>query len=70
MTGEKTMYGEMFENSVRCGLWLRKHGMNSHDIVLTSCHNRQESYMPIFATFYNGAPLFYSYSGIDIGMIF
>ncbi|XP_051164103.1 uncharacterized protein LOC127283351 isoform X2 [Leptopilina boulardi] len=58
----------MAEKSVRCGIWLKKHGLCFNDIVFNCSHNRTDSYIPILATFYNGATIAFGYKGIQYQM--
>ncbi|XP_051164105.1 uncharacterized protein LOC127283352 [Leptopilina boulardi] len=64
ITGEKINYGQMAEKSVQCGIWFKKNGLNFNDIVFTCCQNRIDTYIPIFATFYNGATFAFGHKGI------
>ncbi|XP_043477497.1 4-coumarate--CoA ligase 3-like [Leptopilina heterotoma] len=63
-TGEEVTYGKIFNESVRCGIWLRKNGLRSNDVVFTCCHNRIDSCIPILGTFYNGATFAIGHKGI------
>ncbi|XP_065218987.1 uncharacterized protein LOC135844655 [Planococcus citri] len=54
-TGKQTTFAEMRDVSVRCGLWLRKQGIGSGDLVTLCTPNHLEVYAPFLAIYYNGA---------------
>ena len=45
----------MLIKSVRCALWLRKQNIEKNDIVATSYNDHLDAYIPILATFFEGA---------------
>ncbi|XP_016838387.1 4-coumarate--CoA ligase 1 [Nasonia vitripennis] len=53
-TGKQTTFAEMKDRSVRCGIWLKKQGVGSNDIVVICSKNNLDVYAPFFATFYAG----------------
>lgn len=54
-TGKQTTYEEMQENTIRCGLFLRKQGIGRGDVIVICTHNQLDAYIPCIATFYVGA---------------
>ena len=54
-TDEKITYKDMIEQSIRCALWLRKENIGKDDIISICTNNRMNAYIPILATFYEGA---------------
>lgn len=45
----------MKDRSVRCGIWLKKQGIGTNDIVVICSKNNLDLYAPIFGIFYTGA---------------
>ena len=54
-TGTEITFGEINELSIRCALWLNSQNIGKNDIVAVSYFNHLHSYIPILATFYEGA---------------
>ncbi|EFN85797.1 Luciferin 4-monooxygenase [Harpegnathos saltator] len=53
-TGQECTYAEMRERSVKCALWLRKHGIRKGDNIGILTDNHLNTCVPIFASLYIG----------------
>ena len=45
----------MKDRTIRLGIWLKKQGINTGDIIVVCTDNHLDSYIPILSTFYAGA---------------
>ncbi|XP_017763750.1 PREDICTED: 4-coumarate--CoA ligase 1-like [Eufriesea mexicana] len=55
MTGIEDTYADIIDRSVKCALWLQKHGVGKGDIVAVSSHNHRDCVVPCLAALYMGA---------------
>ncbi|XP_012221981.2 luciferin 4-monooxygenase-like [Linepithema humile] len=55
VSGKETTYAEMAERSVKCALWLKKHGIQKGDKVGIWTDNHLDTYAPVFACLYVAA---------------
>ncbi|XP_071648741.1 luciferin 4-monooxygenase-like isoform X2 [Temnothorax longispinosus] len=53
--GKESTYAEMKERSIKCALWLRKHGIQKGDKVGIWTGNHIDTYVPVFASLYVAA---------------
>lgn len=51
ITEETYTFGEMFDRTVKCALWLRQQGVKANDVVAVCSSNIMDSFAPIFASF-------------------
>ncbi|XP_018350298.1 PREDICTED: uncharacterized protein LOC108753314 [Trachymyrmex septentrionalis] len=55
VSGKQSTYAEMKEQSIKCALWLRKHGIQKGDKVGIWTGNHIDTYVPVFASLYVAA---------------
>ncbi|XP_011689023.1 PREDICTED: luciferin 4-monooxygenase-like [Wasmannia auropunctata] len=55
VSGKESTYAEMKERSIKCALWLRKHGIQKGDKVGIWTHNHIDTYVPVYASLYVAA---------------
>ncbi|XP_014483122.1 PREDICTED: uncharacterized protein LOC106748773 [Dinoponera quadriceps] len=53
-TGKECTYAELRERSIKCALWLRKHGIQKGDYIGILTENHLNTCVPIFASLYIG----------------
>ncbi|XP_046833712.1 uncharacterized protein LOC124430758 [Vespa crabro] len=51
ITEETYTFGEMFDRTVKCALWLRQQGIKANDVVAVCTPYIMDSFTPIFASF-------------------
>ncbi|CAL7951232.1 unnamed protein product [Xylocopa violacea] len=65
-TGNVRTYKEMWENSIKCAIWLRKEGIKAGDTVAVCSGCYFDVYAPVFACFYIGAVCAVEYHQLPI----
>ncbi|XP_011872253.1 PREDICTED: luciferin 4-monooxygenase-like [Vollenhovia emeryi] len=54
-SGKESTYAEIRERSIKCALWLRKHGIQKGDKVGIWTGNHIDTYIPVYASLYVAA---------------
>ncbi|CAD6203115.1 GSCOCG00009740001-RA-CDS [Cotesia congregata] len=55
VTGEKRLFSNISERSIKCALWLKKQGVKPGSVVSFCSKNHFDRCIPLFATYYLGA---------------
>ncbi|XP_033364444.1 4-coumarate--CoA ligase 1-like [Bombus vosnesenskii] len=55
MSGVEDTFGDIADRTIKCALWLQRHGVGKGDIVAISSHNHLDSIVPYVAALYLGA---------------
>lgn len=55
ISGVEDTFADLMDRTIKCALWLQKHGVGKGDIVVISSHNHLDSIVPYVAAFYLGA---------------
>ncbi|XP_071876897.1 uncharacterized protein [Bombus fervidus] len=55
ISGVEDTFADIMDRTIKCALWLQKHGVGKGDIVVISSHNHLDCIVPYFAALYLGA---------------
>ncbi|XP_043517995.1 4-coumarate--CoA ligase 1-like [Frieseomelitta varia] len=55
ITEEQETFADIADRTIKCALWLQKHGVGKGDIVAISSHNHMDTIIPYIAALYLGA---------------
>lgn len=55
ISGIEDNFSDICDRTIKCALWMQKHGVKKGDIVAICSHNHRDCIIPFLATLYLGA---------------